>query len=528
MLRSTARLRVLGLLLTGVLFALGAAASTASAAPSVWWSIDQNLAPSNLPHGGEAFIVVTAANNGYGTADGLVTPVTITDTLPENVEILRKGPKGEEAYVEGEGGQEASPTIQKLTCTVVASTVSCPYAGKTATTESVRLKILVRINGAQGANFTNKVQVSGGGSAPAESTRTSVIGPEETAEEEESGKNVPFKVDHYELQAENADGTLDSQAGSHPFQLSTTFDLSKTVFKALPFGSGKEPREYYSAPALVKNLHFLLPPGLIGNVAHRPQCSGANFNTFLTGGSTLCPAETAIGVGTVTALIPGGLGDYTAPVPIFNLIPDRGEPARFGFEIHSVPVVLTTKVRSGSDYAVEVSVHYASEAAAVLNSQVVFWGVPGDPRHDSARGWNCIASGFFVSSVEGNHPCTPANEPNAPAFLTLPTVCPASAATSTVTGESWPITDPQEVKAPEVKTFEGGFTFAAPFTNCDLLPFEPTINVEPESTHASSPTGMNVSIKVPQASTLSATELAEADIKNTKLVLPLGMTTNGG
>ena len=73
-------------------------------------------------------------------------------------------------------------------------------------------------------------------------------------------------------------------------------------------------------------------------------------------------------------------------MPVFNLKPE-GEPARFGFEVRNVPVVLTTHVRSGSDYGIEVTVNEAPESAAVLQTQLTLWGVPRrPPRQPSVAG----------------------------------------------------------------------------------------------------------------------------------------------
>ena len=274
--RTVKRARLLAAALAlGALLALAGGAASASAASS-WWLVNQSFAPTALKQGEEAAIVINAVNAGYQTIDSTTNTITFKDKLPAGVEVV----PGSTA-IEGEAGEQVGkvpnhPTIV-LTCTNTENTISCPVKTKILPTESLRLKVLVKVTAPAETTLTNTVEIEGGGLTTTTASRSAVT----------SATAAPFGVENYELRPENADGTLDAQAGSHPFQLSTTFNVNKTLFTAKSFGSGREEKRY-SSPALTKNLNFVLPPGLIGNVAHRPQCSGANFNTFLTGGLNLC------------------------------------------------------------------------------------------------------------------------------------------------------------------------------------------------------------------------------------------------
>src|SRR5262249_23263333 len=155
-----------------------------------------------LAQGEEAAIVVNAVNAGYSTIDGTTKEVTFTDKLPAGVEVV-EGKEG----IEGETGQQigkgtAHPTII-LACTNEANTIKCPVKSKILPTESIRLKVLVKVTAPAGTTMTNEVHIEGGGIEPATSTHS---------ETSSSGK-APFGVEGYELRPENADGSLDTQAG---------------------------------------------------------------------------------------------------------------------------------------------------------------------------------------------------------------------------------------------------------------------------------------------------------------------------
>src|ERR1019366_9881234 len=69
-----------------------------------------------------------------------------------------------------------------------------------------------------------------------------------------------------------------------------------------------------------------------------------------------CPAQSAVGVATVTLNEPGSLGLTTVTAPIFNVEPLPGEPARFGVKAAGlISAFLGASIRSGNDYGVTLT-----------------------------------------------------------------------------------------------------------------------------------------------------------------------------
>jgi hypothetical protein len=302
-------------------------------------------------------------------------------------------------------------------------------------------------------------------------------------------------IENYSLVATNANGSLDTQAGSHPFALTATARLST---------SG------------VKDLRFELPPGLVGNTNVVAQCTISEFGEARFDAVNACPADTAIGVATVA------LGGGLYAQPLFNLVPSRGEPARFGFTVERVPIILDTSVRTGHGYGVTVSVNNISQTEGFIENKVTFWGVPAAPEHNSERGWACIFEreyGAQYVKESGLQPCTaPVNPPQIP-FLTLPTACEGMAGLrTTVVADSW--FEPGKFSEPFAYTPPEGMT------GCNRLRFELTISAVPDGPAASTPTGLKVDVHEPQEGTLAATGLASSAVRTITTVLPPGVTVN--
>src|SRR5205814_3875163 len=132
-----------------------------------------------------------------------------------------------------------------------------------------------------------------------------------------------------------------------------------------------------------------LPPGVIGNPTAVPTCHEGDF-AAVQNLVNLCPSNTVLGVAVLHVLEPNILHEKVLSVPVFNLEPSPGEPARFGFFAAHALVFINTSVNSEEEYAATATVHNATQAAEVLGSTVTLWGNPGDAVHDEARGWQCV------------------------------------------------------------------------------------------------------------------------------------------
>ncbi len=374
--------------LLGITLLLGALAAAspsgaAAEAPSVpYWNIEARPAPTNLPPDGEAMIVVTASNIGDAEATG---ETEITDSLPEGVTVKAVQTTSSGTSRASGPGRTGYPCSKKS-----GREVACTYTGTLPAYEQLELQIRVHVE-TSALSLVNEATVSGGGAPTAAQSKKAL---------RVSANQTEFGVEAYALTPENEEFEPDHQAGSHPFQLTTAFELNERF--AAQTKDQKEPLP--AAAGLQRNLAFKLPPGLIGNVNAVAQCSDVAFGVNLPNNVNLCPNNTAVGVATVTVFIAGTISYSTGSQPIFNLVPAPGEPARFGFTVDHVPIILDTSVRTGAGYGVTVSVNNASAAVQVLGSRVTFWGEPGDPRHNEDRGWAC-----FLTVCRPTGKNTPAN-----------------------------------------------------------------------------------------------------------------------
>ena len=478
--------------------------------------------------GGAGLINVAASNAGDTNITGAATPITLTDVLPPGVTVA--DPSQVLAH-RARGGQHNAQEFAKFwKCAVhELQTVTCSTTVPVPPYERLEMEIPVRVDLPAGTEtaLDNELRVAGGEAPEAVSP---IAGETIRRPVQISDHPVSFGIEEggYTIVPENADGSVDTLAGSHPFQLTSTVDFNQ-ILTEVQEPTAEEKQFAPGAPALTRNLSFEVPPGLLGNVTAAPQCSESDFDA-LHGPANRCSRASVIGVATATILEPSRLRYVTIAANLYNLEPSPGEPARFGFEVDLIPVLLDAKLRSDGDFGVTVNVTNATEAAQVLGAQVTFWGNPGDPVHDNARGNACLREGVEIGEGEK---CVNTALPQT-AFLTLPTEC-ASTLTTASHGVSW-TGDPLSASYTFQDSTQGTL---AGLEGCASLPFEPLLNAHPvqpaedaqteeQTTSGSTPAGLSVDVKIPQQGTLEPAGLASSDVRSARVSFPEGVLVNPG
>jgi hypothetical protein len=473
---------LLGASTATVMFIVGALGAASASATTPAFAVNLTSVPTVLAPGGTGRLIFEIHNLGDAPAIGATNPIVISDHLPAGVTVTGISTEGPQCDVK---------------------TLRCEYLGTLNPYAVIQVVMEVEVSASPGTLF-NEMDVSGGGAVPKVSRESLTV----------SEAAPGFGVERLKLEPLNEDGSLDTQAGSHPFELVSTLMVNNGLELGHEVNVG-DPEPF----ALTKDLHFNLPAGLIGNPQVIPQCTSQEFDAELPEQFNACPAETAIGVALVnrTSI---GINYAAGPVPLYNLVPSVGEPARFGFDVDHVPIILDTSVRTGGDYGVVVSVNNISQIFPFFGAKVAFWGVPSDPRHNSVRGWDCLYSSVYPELAEF-YPCTSAGQVKQTPFLTLPTSClgPVGMRT-TVEGDSW--TEPGVFKSAEYQLREG-LSEPLGLVGCNRLPFDPSIVVAPDGEAGSTPTGLTVDVHVPQTVALNPTGLSPAEVRNTTVTLPAGI-----
>ena len=486
------------------------------------WMVESRSYPTELQPGQKGVLVVQVYNIGAGGTSG---KAQLTDTLPPGLEatgepgamtgyggISKEGIESqEEADIEaenvppGHSGVVFQERVWQCSGTTVISCETAPgVGGVERPIESGyvgRIGIPVKVTGSPGT-VVNRVTVSGGGApSAAESNDRLTI-----------GSGIPgFGLTGFEGWFSNGDGSPDTQAGSHPYDLTLNFGLNAIQYE--PTGGG------------LREVSIALPTGVVGDPQAVPQCSREQFFSALT---EPCPAETQVGVDTagVTPKPGIGFGDFEERAAVYNLVPPPGVPAEFGFDLEGVPVLVDFGVRSGSDYAITGTVHNLG-FQPVFNSMTL-WGTPSEESHNFER------CGAPNNASEGSNNCRYPGAQGPPrALLTVPTSCEGPL-TVRLTAHSWTGSEPVAKDSFGFHDSEGK---PIGLEGCEKLSFHPFLTVSPDTSFADTPAGLTVDLKVPQEGlTLGGTQTGKlvaggfsaANVKDTTVTLPEGVAINPG
>jgi hypothetical protein len=318
---------------------------------------------------------------------------------------------------------------------------------------------------------------------------------------------------------EGGEPEMPRQAGAHPYELVTDVIMSHTT----EFSRG-ETEIVNNTAVNTKDIKVDLPPGLIGNPTALPRCNRYRVQ------ETECPADTEVGVAEIWVDYPLGRGNIVWPLPeekegediearfytigIYNVEPAGQLPAEFGGFIEGqAPVWIPFEVRSGSDYGVSAdAINITDIAGGISRVRTRVWGVPAAPAHEAEREQYCS------TAIKLRRQSCPDAQPEVP-LLTNPTSCAGPLAV-TASIDSWQEPGQYVTKAIEVPGFTG----------CDKLKFEPSLEAQPTTGVADSPSGLNMDLHVPQDVNKQGFEepgtLATADLKDAKVVLPAGMVVD--
>jgi hypothetical protein len=339
-----------------------------------------------------------------------------------------------------------------------------------------------------------------------------------------------------------------TQAGGHP-PIGFTQYIIRHKEEASAFGTlmpveEKEGEVPPYASRTIKTLRVDLPPGLTVNPNATEKCPRANFETKVETepGKFVqvpnCPKGSIVGreevtlvvntAGVVPAPSPPFPAGSTLPkgfvippdpakgtkVPVYNIEPEPGEPARFGFVIAFQKVVfLETEVAWENDFHESFTIPLPEPSApfSTLKSRLVNFGQE---------------AGNVEAAGKGNG-----------TYITTPTTCFDPDAFPTLYS-TWFRAESYGEPNP---TFPAGSTpFEAPLppevstTGCELVPFDPGVKVDPGTNAVDSPAAATVTATLPFDPAKEGGEvrnegkegISQSHVRKAEIALPKGMGLN--
>src|ERR1700728_3372517 len=247
-------------LLVVVLVVFSAPAMAAVSSPG--FTIGSLAEPTNFEVGRSGVYKVTVTNAGsIATGSG---EVELRDELPAGLTA-----QGVEFFWSGVEGN-----IGGGLCATEPHAVACHFPVVLDPDETLTMIVPVRAEPSAPQEVVNRATVSGGGAAE-----------ESVAESNEvSSSPVAFGPSNFSFYISGSDGLEDTQAGDHPYELTTTIGLNNAQRGIGPEGVAAD-----TSVQDLKDVVVDLPLGFVGSTLAAPECTLAQLSS-----EDNCPADTVV------------------------------------------------------------------------------------------------------------------------------------------------------------------------------------------------------------------------------------------
>jgi hypothetical protein len=460
------------------------------AVPSVFSTADSARCESTIGGGGfeeaacDAY-QVTVTNTGSAASDG--SGVRISDVLPAGVTLRRVKLvwPGLAALFGMGAGEDLFSVMQAFgacsTVPVECSSSVLPVPVPVAPDERIKLVVDLTLNAGTTGSLTNTASVSGGGAGSASTQGAANL----------AGSVPPvFGLSGFESLIAGLDGLADTRAGGHPYEFATRVDLNNM------FRIGPQANFRATSPRDVRDVMIDLPVGFLGSVLAAPTCTFAQLSSHTSGGVSGCPTDTVVG-----HINTEPVTNDSVSGPVYNMVPEHGVPAEFGFidAIAGAHVLYASVVPTPQGYVLRTT-------------------APEIPQIDLRD---------VIATFYGNPAAKDAAGTTPSAFFTNPASCTGEPLVTSIHMDSWQ--SPGRYNADGSPDFTdpswvASTSLSPPVTGCDLLHFDPSLSVRPETAVADSPTGLDVGVDVPQSEEPEG--LATPPLRDASVTLPAGLAVN--
>ena len=307
--------------------------------------------------------------------------------------------------------------------------------------------------------------------------------------------------------------TSTAQAGAHP-DFTSSFFVNGNPGKIAPGVDLPDPW------ARFRNVSVELPPGLTGDPNAFPTCPTAVFAGETS--DLFNPLHPHCSFDSIIGNVNPRVTNYGPNIkePLYNLESPGGDVvARIGFWAVLYPMYIDIKVDPERDDALTATVVNPPTIGQTVGAYTTTWGAPTDSTHDTQR-YSPIEA-FFCGGIcpfpfAGGHGGPEPSGLPPTSFMINPTSCTGSPLDVPQIAGSYP--------QPDATVYRSSTMPAN--TDCDQVPFDPTLSLQPTTTSAAASSGVDFDLQLPQDGTTNPNGKATADLKKAVITMPAGVGLN--